>query len=212
MTAKCGFEHYVNTETPWCFSLSIFFLTHSILRLPVDIFLRLLLSHCILSSTFYVTCFFHTAFCSLLFFLVCVFNCFHLRLYFYYSSICSLFLLLFSLVNFEWSFLFYYTVSISVYSYLSVPVRQLTILFYLFVFSQCHYSLFLATVSDTVSALWFPILNSLLFLPRFILVFHFNTVDLFADESQVIFICILVTCDKMLFLYYNSYYNYIPVI
>ena len=45
----------------------IFFLTHSIFQLLVDSYRRLLLRHYIRSATLYVTCFCHSAFCSLLF-------------------------------------------------------------------------------------------------------------------------------------------------
>ena len=71
----------------------ILFLTHSIFQLLVDSCRLLLLRHYICSAILYVTCFCHSAFCSLLFFFVCflivliVLNIFTINLHVLFSSL-----------------------------------------------------------------------------------------------------------------------------
>ena len=140
-------------------------------------------------------CFFHAAFCSQLFFCVyIVFNCFHLLSYFYYSSICSLFLLFFPPMNHQSSFLMLW---FGVYSGVLVYdfVCQAIYLIFLSIFLL---SVFLQFIVHHCFVLWFSIrcLQSLLF-----------SSILFADESKVICISILVTKMFFFVFYFLKYFN-----
>ena len=101
-----------------------FFLTHSIFQLLVDSCRRLLLRHYICPATLYVTCFCHSAFCSLLFFFVCFFICFHLRSYFYQICMIVLFTsLYFPLMNSQ------YLSLMMIHSFLPLSVKQFAFVF-----------------------------------------------------------------------------------
>ena len=109
-------------------------------------------------------------------FFVCFLIVFICDYYFYYSSFS--FPAFFPLMNSQSSF-YVDAVSVLVHSSLPLCVCQFALLFYSFYFnfnSQYCYNLFPATVFR-----WFPILwlQSLTFLPRFILVFYYVGLRLF---------------------------------
>ena len=164
----------------------ISFLIHSIFQLLVDSCRRLLLRHYICSATLYVMCFWHSAFCSLLFFFVCfliVFICgnmFTINPHILFRYI------------FRWWILSLYHFMM-IHSYLPLSVKQFVLLFYYFSFVS-------------VVTIYFPVLFSFVF-PYcgcnhysfyttahscFLLCTPFVTFTLFADESQIVFFCILL--------------------
>ena len=130
-------NHAATLYVTYCLVSHRYILCHVLWRItPLHSMSRIVTYH---AATFYVM--YHAAFCSLLFFFTCFFNCFHLRSYFYYYSTCSLSLVIFSAD--EFLVFFYYMMA---HFYLPLSVSQFTLLYYVFFLSQCCYNLFFAIV------------------------------------------------------------------